>query len=109
MLILLRTPYPLIVDQPEDDLDNSFVYSDVVKRLRREKEYRQFIIATHNANIPVLGDAELIQVLYADEGKLILEKCIRGSIDDSQIREPVETILEGGHDAFEFRKSKYGF
>jgi energy-coupling factor transporter ATP-binding protein EcfA2 len=109
MLILLRTPYPLIVDQPEDDLDNSFVYSDVVKSLRREKEYRQFIIATHNANIPVLGDAELIQVLCADEGKLILEKCIRGSIDDSQIREPVETILEGGHDAFEFRKSKYGF
>ena len=109
MLILLRTPYPLIVDQPEDDLDNSFVYSDVVKRLRREKEYRQFIIATHNANIPILGDAELIQVLYADEGNLILEKCIRGSIDDFQIREPVETILEGGHDAFEFRKSKYGF
>ena len=109
MLILLRAPYPLIVDQPEDDLDNSFVYSDVVKRLRLEKEYRQFIIATHNANIPVLGDAELIQVLYADEGKLILEKCIRGSIDDFQIREPVETILEGGHDAFELRKSKYGF
>jgi hypothetical protein len=50
----------------------------------------------------------LIQVLYADEGKLILEKCIRGSIDDSQIREPVETILEGDRDAFEFRKSKYG-
>lgn len=109
LLILLRTRYPLIIDQPEDDLDNSFVYSDVVKRLRREKEYRQFIIATHNANIPILGDAELIQVLYADEGKLILEKCIRGSIDNFQIREPVETILEGGHDAFEFRKSKYGF
>lgn len=109
MLILLRSPFPLIVDQPEDDLDNSFVYSDVVQRLRREKEYRQFIIATHNANIPVLGDAELIQVLDADKGNLILEKCIRGSIDDFQIREPVETILEGGHDAFEFRKSKYGF
>ena len=109
MLILLRSPFPLIVDQPEDDLDNSFIYSDVVQRLRREKEYRQFIIATHNANIPVLGDAELIQVLDADKGNLILEKCIRGSIDDFPMRKPVETILEGGHEAFEFRKSKYGF
>lgn len=109
MLILLHSRYPLIIDQPEDDLDNSFVYSDIVQRLRIEKERRQFVIATHNANIPVLGDAELIQVLHAERGRLLIDRCIVGSIDDVEIREPVETILEGGREAFEFRQAKYGF
>ena len=53
----------MILDQPEDDLDNRLIYDDVVRRLREAKEQRQFIIATHNANIPVLGDAEQIIVL----------------------------------------------
>ena len=109
MLILLHGDFPLLIDQPEDDLDNSFIYTDIVKRLREEKEKRQFLVATHNANIPVLGDAELIQVLSADQGQLKLCECVRGSIDDESIKHPVETILEGGQEAFALRKAKYGF
>jgi len=57
----------LVIDQPEDDLDNAFVHDQVVKDLRREKHRRQIILATHNANIPVLGDAELLTVLAPGE------------------------------------------
>ncbi len=106
-LILLESPYPLIIDQPEDDLDNKFVFEDIVQKLRKEKEKRQFIIATHNANIPVLGDAELIIVLSASDKNGYVEN--NGSIDDERLREPVEKILEGGKQAFELRKIKYGF
>src|SRR5213592_4471422 len=60
LLLLLEADAPLIVDQPEDDLDNRFITEGVVPRMRDEKQRRQFIFSTHNANIPVLGDAELI-------------------------------------------------
>ena len=105
-LILVDRTTPLIIDQPEDDLDNRFIFNEIVSSLRREKERRQFIVATHNANIPVSGDAEMIIVLDADEEHGWID-CI-GSIDDQPIREPVETILEGGPDAFRIRKEKYG-
>lgn len=105
-LILLERKVPLIIDQPEDDLDNRFIFDDIVRTLRREKERRQFIVATHNANIPVSGDAELIVVMEADEQSGWIP-CF-GSIDDSHIRGPVESILEGGREAFRIRKEKYG-
>lgn len=108
-LILLESCNPLIIDQPEDDLDNTFIFSDIVQKLRKEKERRQFIIATHNANIPVLGDAELISVLTADAEHGEVQKDHFGSIDDEAVRKPVETILEGGREAFQLRKDKYGF
>ena len=60
LLLLLESDAPLIVDQPEDDLDNRFITEGVVPRMRMEKQRRQFVFSTHNANIPVLGDAELI-------------------------------------------------
>src|SRR5439155_7803119 len=65
LLLLLESDAPLIVDQPEDDLDNRFITEGVVPRMREEKQRRQFIFSTHNANIPVLGDAELIVGLSA--------------------------------------------
>ncbi len=108
-LILLESRNPLIIDQPEDDLDNTFIFSDIVQKLRKEKERRQFVIATHNANIPVLGDAELISVLTADAEHGEIQENHFGSIDDEAVRKPVETILEGGRDAFQLRKDKYGF
>jgi len=105
-LLLVERNTPLVIDQPEDDLDNQFVFDEIVTTLRREKERRQFLIATHNANIPVSGDAEQIIVLNADEkGGWIAQQ---GSIDDSTLREPVEDILEGGRAAFQIRKEKYG-
>ncbi|MEM7802361.1 MAG: TrlF family AAA-like ATPase, partial [Chloroflexota bacterium] len=86
-IILVERNTPLIIDQPEDDLDNAFIFREIVQTLRREKERRQFVIATHNANIPVSGDAELILLMDADEKNGWI-KCA-GSIDDPAIREPV--------------------
>ncbi|MBI9047358.1 MAG: PHP domain-containing protein [Anaerolineaceae bacterium] len=113
LLLLLESDAPLVVDQPEDDLDNRFITDSVVPKMRDEKRRRQFIFSTHNANIPVLGDAELILGLVpsADSGHEhadIPEDRI-GSIDSEPVREMVEELLEGGKQAFEMRRLKYGF
>ncbi len=113
LLLLLESDAPLIVDQPEDDLDNRFITEGVVPRMREEKQRRQFIFSTHNANIPVLGDAELIVGLSAsgeaDRGRARIRTGHMGSIDARSVRELVEEILEGGKEAFERRRRKYGF
>jgi hypothetical protein len=70
---------------------------------------RQFIFATHNANIPVFGDAEWIGILESDEDKANLPKEAQGGIDVQYIKENATVILEGGEDAFIQRKDKYGF
>jgi hypothetical protein len=114
LLLLLESDAPLVVDQPEDDLDNRFIMESVVPRMREEKRRRQFVFTTHNANIPVLGDAELIVGLsYSgeseQEGKARMLKEHMGSIDNRSVRELVEEVLEGGREAFEMRRLKYGF
>lgn len=113
LLLLLESEAPLVVDQPEDDLDNRFITDGVVPIMREEKRQRQFLFSTHNANIPVLGDAELILGLAASgegrEGHARIAPEHMGSIDSKPVRELVEEILEGGKDAFEMRRSKYGF
>lgn len=113
LLLLLESDAPLVVDQPEDDLDNRFITEGVVPIMRQEKRRRQFVFSTHNANIPVLGDAELIVGLAASgeakEGHARIATEHMGSIDFQPVRELVEDILEGGKDAFEMRRSKYGF
>ncbi len=113
LLLLLESGAPLIVDQPEDDLDNRFITEGIVPRMRKEKQRRQFIFSTHNANIPVLGDAELIVGLSAagdgDSGRARVAPEHTGSIDSRSVRELVEEILEGGREAFETRRRKYGF
>ena len=113
LLLLLESGAPLVVDQPEDDLDNRFITEGIVPRMREEKQRRQFIFSTHNANIPVLGDAELIVGLSAageaDSGRARVAPEHTGSIDSRSVRELVEEILEGGREAFETRRRKYGF
>lgn len=114
LLLLLESDAPLVVDQPEDDLDNRFITEGVVPKMREEKRRRQFVFATHNANIPVLGDAELIVGLTAtgeagQEGRARMPKEHMGSIDARSVRELVEEVLEGGREAFEMRRLKYGF
>ena len=108
-VLLLDNPDPLIMDQPEDNLDNAFIADRIVQELRSAKTERQFIFATHNANIPVFGDAEWIGVFEAteDHGEVPLER--QGSIDVPAIRDDVSRILEGGRDAFIQRKEKYGY
>ena len=113
LLLLLESDAPLIVDQPEDDLDNRFITESVVPIMRQEKRRRQFVFSTHNANIPVLGDAELILGLSAvgeaEEGRARIAPEHMASIDSEPVRDLVEEILEGGKAAFEMRRSKYGF
>ena len=113
LLLLLESEAPLIVDQPEDDLDNRFITEGIVPKMREEKRRRQFVFSTHNANIPVLGDAELILGLSpsgeAEHGRATVKREHIGSLDDRPVRELVEEILEGGKDAFETRRLKYGF
>nr|QNO45113.1 hypothetical protein ELGAPCHP_00007 [Methanosarcinales archaeon ANME-2c ERB4] len=107
LLLFAREENPLIIDQPEEDLDNRFIYEDVVKTLRDMKGKRQLIIATHNANIPVLGDSELIIVLESEAGRCKIID--RGSIDKESIRQGVKNIMEGGEEAFMRRAGKYGY
>ncbi|MFQ5684576.1 MAG: TrlF family AAA-like ATPase [Candidatus Binatia bacterium] len=110
LLLLLESDAPLVVDQPEDDLDNRFITDGVVPKMREEKQRRQFVFATHNANIPVLGDAELIIGLSpVGEAKAEIYREHLGSIDARPVRELVEEVLEGGKEAFEIRRLKYGF
>lgn len=109
LLLLGASNAPLVIDQPEDDLDNRFVYDGVVARLRKLKGIRQIIASTHNANVPVLGDAELIVALEGDgqHGRPVTDGI--GSLDDAPIRALAENILEGGPAAFNARQHLYGF
>lgn len=113
LLLLLESEAPLVVDQPEDDLDNRFITEGVVPTMKDEKRKRQFVFSTHNANIPVLGDAELIIGLSTgiqhDTVQGQINERHMGSIDMQPVREMVEDILEGGKTAFEMRRQKYGF
>ena len=108
-LLLLDNVDPLIMDQPEDNLDNAFIAERIVTELRAAKTERQFIFATHNANIPVFGDAEWIGVFSADEDHGTLEEDAQGSIDVPAIRDQAARILEGGKHAFRQRQDKYGY
>jgi energy-coupling factor transporter ATP-binding protein EcfA2 len=102
-LLLARTTNPLIIDQPEDNLDNHFIYETVVNSIQRLKGKRQMIFITHNANIPVLADADLVIVMNSD-GKIgYIEKS--GSVDEC--RDHIVDLLEGGKKAFEMRRERY--
>jgi ABC-type Mn2+/Zn2+ transport system ATPase subunit len=108
-LLLLQNKDPLIVDQPEDNLDNAFIAERIVAELRSEKVHRQFLFATHNANIPVFGDAEWIGILEAHDNRGFMPNESQGAIDVAVIRDKTASILEGGKTAFNQRKEKYGF
>lgn len=97
---------PLIVDQPEDNLDSEFIYKTLVPVIRAAKERRQVIVVTHNANIAVLGDAELIVALRATAEKATI--VTRGSIDHAETCEAACDILEGSREAFDRRSAVYG-
>ena len=90
---------PLLLDQPEDDLDNELIYNLVVERLRNTKSKRQVIVVTHNANIVVNGDAELVFPLEVIDGETYIRQA--ASIQEKDVREAICNILEGGKKAFE--------
>ena len=92
---------PLLLDQPEDDLDNELIYSLIVQQLRETKSRRQVIVVTHNANIVVNGDAEMVLPLEVGDGETHVRRA--ASIQKKEVREAICNILEGGQQAFEQR------
>ena len=103
-ILLLESERPLLIDQPEDNLDNAFIYETVVRRLLEVKRNRQILFVTHNPNIPVLGDAGRVIVMNSSGRHATAASA--GSVDE--VKGEIERILEGGADAFEERKRRYG-
>lgn len=104
-IVLSMDDRPLLIDQPENHLDNRFVYSELTPAFRRAKAMRQIIIASHNANLVVNTDAEQIIVAENVDGTISYRT---GTIEDPTMRSRLETILEGGREAFIKREEKYG-
>ena len=126
---LEKSKCPILIDQPEDDLDNRSIYSDLVQYLRKKKSERQIIVVTHNANIVVGADAE--EVIIANQNgeetrnqaKRFEYRCgaientmpvfdadnniVSGILNQKGIKEQICDILEGGTEAFELRHNKY--
>lgn len=105
-LVLDKDNNPLIIDQPEDNLDNQSVYEKLVPYIRQAKKRRQVIIVTHNPNIAVACDAE--QIIYCNMDKRDWKvEYISGSIENSLINKCIVDVLEGTMPAFTLRKLKY--
>ncbi|MBR1752156.1 MAG: AAA family ATPase [Ruminococcus sp.] len=95
----------IIIDQPEDDLDNKVIYDEVISAISKTKPNVQFIFATHNANIPVLGDAERVLVVdFLEESEIEVSQ---GNIDMLDTQKQIIDIMEGGREAFDKRKMIY--
>jgi len=107
-IILLESDCPLLIDQPEDNLDNKLVFDLVVDILRGLKEKRQIIVATHNPNIPVSGDAEQV-IVFESSSRECCEVVRQGSIDEEDVVYQIKAIMEGSEEAFRIRAEKYGY
>jgi DNA repair ATPase RecN len=103
-ILLVESERPLLIDQPEDNLDNAFIFETIVQSLSGIRGRRQLIFVTHNPNIPVLGDAERVFALRSSGRTASVANV--GSVDD--VAPDIITILEGGRAAFEARRKRYG-
>lgn len=104
--LLAHGSEPIVLDQPEDDLDNHLIYNLVVRQLRENKRRRQIITVTHNPNIVVNGDAEMLHALDFRAGQCRVTE--KGSLQEKAMRDEVCHIMEGGRDAFERRYRRLG-
>jgi len=109
-VLLADEGVPLIVDQPEDDLDNKIIH-EIASDIWQAKARRQLIFASHNANLVVNGDADLVIVFdYAVAGEQTAGVvAAQGSIDDDLVRASIADVMEGGREAFQLRRDKYSF
>lgn len=97
---------PIVLDQPEDDLDNHLIYDLIVRQIRENKLRRQLIIVTHNPNVVVNGDAELVHVMEFGRGQCFVQQS--GALQKSAVRREVCRVMEGGHEAFSRRWKRLG-
>lgn len=111
LTVLLNQPgTPLLIDQPEDDIDNRAI-DDIIKNIWEAKKHRQLIFTSHNANLVVNGDAELVICCdYRDSGSQTRGTIkAEGAIDSKAVKDEITSVMEGGEKAFKLRKDKYGF
>jgi ABC-type cobalamin/Fe3+-siderophores transport system ATPase subunit len=113
-LLLRQSAGTLIIDQPEDDLDNK-VMMDIVRLIRKSKTSRQLIFSTHNSNLVVNGDADKVIVMRAtvpedrpDADTARIRADVDGAIETPRVRDEITHIMEGGMEAFDLRSRKYG-
>jgi ABC-type lipoprotein export system ATPase subunit len=104
-ILLLDSDTPLLIDQPEDNLDNRFVFEAVVASVRTVKASRQLIFITHNPNVPVLAEAEQVIVMESDG----VAGRVRQAGDVDACQTAIVTLLEGGEDAFKRRRDRYRY
>ena len=97
---------PIVLDQPEDDLDNHLIYDLIVRQIRENKLRRQLIIVTHNPNVVVNGDAELVHVMEFGRGQCFVMQS--GALQEKPVREEVCRVMEGGREAFARRWKRLG-
>ena len=107
LLLETEDTRPLVIDQPEDELDNRFLFETVLPALKKLKGRRQVIVATHNANIVVNADADMVIQLEATatRGRVGCS----GAIEESAVRDAIVRTVDGGEEAFRLRRRKYGF
>ena len=104
--LLAHGEEPLVLDQPEDDLDNHLIYDLVVRQIRENKLRRQIIVVTHNPNIVVNGDAEMLHALDFAQGQCVIR--LSGSLQEEAMRAEVCRVMEGGLEALERRYRRLG-
>ncbi len=97
---------PIVLDQPEDDLDNHLIYDLIVRQIRENKLRRQLIVVTHNPNVLVNGDAELVHVMEFGRGQCFVQQS--GTLQEATVRREVCRVMEGGHEAFARRWNRLG-
>lgn len=97
---------PIVLDQPEDDLDNHLIYELIVQQIRENKLRRQLIVVTHNPNVVVNGDAELVHVMAFGRGQCYVQES--GALQETSVRREVCRVMEGGHEAFARRWKRLG-
>ena len=105
-VILVAGTEPLIIDQPEDDLDHFFLFQTLTPIIKHVKKRRQLVFATHDANIVINGDAEHIMIVSTSDGQR--GAVVSTTIENLDTREKMLEILEGGETAFRQRRRKYG-
>ena len=107
LLLETNDDRPLVIDQPEDELDNRFLFETVLPALKRLKGRRQIVVATHNPNIVVNGDADQVIQLEATANRGRVAQA--GAIEEPAVRDAIVRTVDGGDDAFRLRRLKYGF
>ncbi len=105
IIAFIEGSMPVIIDQPEDSLDVTSIYQDIVQKLRLSKEERQYILTTHNSSVAVASDSDKFLILEGTASNTIISS--EGAIDRSEVKKEIIDDLEGGKDPYILKNQKY--